>query len=334
MINPIEIKKIKNPTLIETNIVIFDESGYSSGAGLTKRNIPFGRFEEMCDYDNCFNKKCKIPGYKINERNFDSIKDLFSPDYNQFKFPYLETDNVYVGLESCNKNSTSEELENKLPNLTFLPNLEAKLSREKVIVMGSTMGHFHPSNLAVQEIYEFEGYGAMVIDTRTKEEGKVNSKGNIDLIMLKPGEKVIVPGNCNMTMYNLQEDPLEMQDFANPTNNIGIKNLQKKFGPVFCVYYYPKKGNLNFKLNPLYTQSDWISPSELNVKLKVPSVSQIGELVSDASKNNSKFIEKFKSLGINLITADQLPQINGIDYTKSLDENVKTNRQQLFGLIK
>jgi len=191
------------------------------------KHLPYGEIDKELKYTSNSSpaiKKLNDLGYVLNERTFESIKNLFSKDYKKFLFPYENNLGIYIGAEHSPK-----DLMKKFVNLTFFANLEAALNKEFAIVMASSMGHYHPQNLNVQEVYEFKGYGAMLI----------NKDEKTDFIFLKPNEKVAVPGNCNMTIYNLDNKPLKTLDFANPEKNLSNKNLQKQKGPMFCIYYSP-----------------------------------------------------------------------------------------------
>src|SRR5262249_55633499 len=134
----------------------------------------------------------------------------------------------------------------KLPNITVVPNVSTSHARtvalsldrreardepsfgdfrmptgQEVTLFGCTMGHWHEELSCpdrVQEIYEFQGYGALVIDQPDSDE--------IELWVARDGDKVIVPQQCHMTLYNLDdsEHPLVTLDFANPRRNNSNKD--------------------------------------------------------------------------------------------------------------
>jgi len=180
------------------------------------------------------NQMLETLGYKVNNRRYDSIKDIVeaSTDYSKFQFNAAKDNSVvYSGAEH-----SPDDLSSKLPNLTWLPNLE---SEHDILVMGCTMGH-HQDMLGpkrMQELYEFQGYGVMVIDN--------DNEPTVDLIIASPKDKVMVPNQCHMTIYNLGSSPLLTSDFANPSSaspnyNAANKDMQKKstggIGPIMAIY--------------------------------------------------------------------------------------------------
>lgn len=312
------IRQKDNPRLVEAEIPILDESGFDSGAGFFERHVPYGKFEDLLEYN--YNGVLEAPklrrqGYKINQRDFGSIKSLFSEDYKRFEFSYEDSDGVYIGFEHCDKNSSDEELRHKKCNETIFGNLEAKLNKEDVIVMGSSMGHTHPLNLELQEAYEFHGNGAMVLQS---EEG-------INLAFLRKGRKILVPGNCDMTIYNLSLNPLETFDFANPRQNESNKEKVRQKGAVFCIYYNPIMQDMHFKLNSAYSN---FNSEDLDIAVHIPAV-LINELPDFAGDGRLK--EKFKKIGVNLIHYDELNQL--ILPSMLLEDAVKTDEiKEIFGI--
>tara|TARA_Y100000310_G_scaffold167856_1_gene167830 strand:+ start:38341 stop:39225 length:885 start_codon:yes stop_codon:yes gene_type:complete len=192
-----------------------------------------------------------LPGlaYEVNDRKFADIADIVaaSKDYNRFSFKAEPgNDTVYTGAEH---NPTG--LASKLSNLTHLPNLDAQdlTTEEMVIVMGCTMGHHQDMEGVnrMQEIYEFLGYGAMVIDH--------DGSDRVEMHVAQKGDKVVVPNECHMTIYNLDSEPLNTGDFANPNPkspnyNAANKDMQKEIGAVMVVYQ--AKDGLHFDLNDQY----------------------------------------------------------------------------------
>jgi hypothetical protein len=166
----------------------------------------------MLDDMICFRVEAlKRLGYKINDRTFASLKPVFSEDYRGIAFNYKDQDTVYSGAEHKGKP--------KLPNVTFLPNMGCSSNA----ILGSTFGHQHTQaqngdKRQFQEIYEFLGYGAMMIR---------NSSGTT-LYVMKPGEKVVVGTADHMTIFNLGFEPLVTLDYANPEMNSANKDLEQR----------------------------------------------------------------------------------------------------------
>lgn len=260
------------------------------------------------DFSSQFRRKVnygseQVPteGYKIRERTFEDIRKLFSKDYKRFNFPYIDSDGVYVGFEDGDKESSDEQLRGKKCNLTFLGNLDGPLGDERRVVMGSTMGHFHPLKLSLQEVYEFEGFGAMVIDDV--------------FVFMEPFGKVYVPGDVNMTLYNLQREPLETRDFANPRFNESHKKLQEKIGPILCISYSPETERMNFVVNPEHTSGKFSRMFSLPCRL-----SSLGE---DLLEQREELRERFSRVGITFVLWNELAECKAIPYSKRLDDLVR-----------
>lgn len=181
-------------------------------------------------------------GYRINERTFEKgVEPLLSEDYIRLGIEAPEDGIAYSGAESSPENPAE-----KRPNITVLRNWDK--------FPCSTMGHHQGvPELEYQEIYEYHGFGAMVIDR--------DAEKAIELHCMRPGDKVLIPSYCIMTLYNLDERPLLALDFANPMLNVSTKDLQKTIlgevegrtvhvGPVLCMYF--GDGSFNIRLNRHY----------------------------------------------------------------------------------
>ncbi|RLA99652.1 MAG: hypothetical protein DRG83_12710, partial [Deltaproteobacteria bacterium] len=125
-------------------------------------------------------------GYIVNDRDFKAnFQDLFSEDYEVFarRYHLVSRSPVYSGAEHTG--------DPKLPNITVLPNISTRRARsmhlefdkkrfdiardfpfsmstgQEVTLFGCTMGHWHGQTDCpdgIQELYEFQGYGALLID--------------------------------------------------------------------------------------------------------------------------------------------------------------------------
>lgn len=234
-------------------------------------------------------------GYRIKDRKFGDIKKLFSEDYGRFEFNAQDNDVVYSGAEHP-----------FLPDITLLPNLEIPGG----VVFGSTMGHHQgEEGFPIQEIYEFHGYGAMVVD--------MDDKKTADLIVAKPKDKVLIPSFCNMTLYNLDSAPLTTHDFSNPLHNDGTKNLQQKIGPIFCIFF--EEGYLKVKLNKEYTSEvsgprlflEKFYDRDLEVKLYPYGHGSAGERIHrEMTKEYTR--ERFQRVGIEIKTASETVNLGDV----------------------
>lgn len=177
-------------------------------------------------------------GYKIKHRGLDEIKRHGANSYLRIvnEMGGFDEENIklpaYEGAEH-----KPEDLSTKLPNLTLLKNLRLGWGDGEYFMFGQTMGHSHPANgPATQEIYEFFGYGAMLIASRDDSE-----KSWTKLYVAKPGDKVVVPGNCMMTLFSLNlfyrhDSFLLTADMANPDENESDKEVQKEKGTMMVMF--------------------------------------------------------------------------------------------------
>lgn len=129
-------------------------------------------------------------------------------------------EDAYEGFEHKPGN-----LEDKLPNRTVIWNLPFANGG---FMYGSSLGHVHPkAGFKIQEIYEFQGYGGML----------VSFKEHAKLYVCKPQDKVVVPPDCMMTILNFSVGSLETLDMANPLQNESSKKiLGEKNGPQIALY--------------------------------------------------------------------------------------------------
>ena len=137
-----------------------------------------------------------------------------------------------------------DESQAKLPNITVVPNWPTRKGR--VTVVGCTMGHWHPDREPrVQEVYEFQGFGLLVLD---------HQQGAPEIHVARAGDKIAVPTACHMTLYNLGDidNPLVTLDFADPRpgHNDSNKDLVGQWGPILLAYY--DDFTATFELNPTY----------------------------------------------------------------------------------
>jgi hypothetical protein len=185
---------------------IYDESGCGSGCGIARRS------------------KIKEREYKQNIRGIDEIHKNGHGFYRKilgWMGGFSESvKQAYEGLEH-----KPENLRDKRPNITRLGNLRFGNGG---FIYGSTMGHKHTKEMQTQEVYEFNGYGGMLLGFDDK----------VQLYVCKAGDKVIVPGNCIMTIFNFSARDLITLDMANPDKNESSKDiLKEKDGPMMAVYH-------------------------------------------------------------------------------------------------
>ena len=216
---------------------ILDESGFSSGAGVLKKGAAI-------DFDNTdYKSMLEAVGYKINNKYFGELKELFSKDYERFDFNYDRNRIIYSGAEHTGKP--------KLPNITVLPNLQAT---KGITVLGSTMGHQHTQletgdARQFQEIYEFYSHGAMLLRNTCRKDARLH--------LLRPREKIGVRTNDHMTIFNLGTQPLITLDYANPDKNRAQKDLEKEKGTLITIAHQETKNSpdTTFYFNSNYGSS-------------------------------------------------------------------------------
>jgi hypothetical protein len=195
----------------------------------------------------------------------------------------------------------------KLPNITVIPNLTTKESQGPLSrweVFGCSMGHYHPkgqNDFRVQEVYEFQSYGLMVLDDGT---------ANVEMWVAKDGDKVTVPNGCHMTLYNLgdRDNPLITLDYANPEQNPANKKLASKCGPILFTYYNDLE--VAFVLNRHYINNDEygfgvrlserLTDEQRFIKIVRSARLELGKLLYEELSHNYKLIGKFAQLGISV----------------------------------
>ena len=239
--------------------------------------------------------------YIRNERRFEDIEKLFSPDYKNCKFPYSKDDLVYIGYEH-----------KKLPNETRIINL---ITENNETVIGSTMGHQHipkkRDKREFQEIYEFLRYGGMFLR---------NSENT--LYLLKPSEKVIVKNNDNMTLLNFDNRVLVTLDFANPKKNQAHKDLEKRIGTCLFIKYKDKK--FYFHINPKYYEEGILQGINTPIILKD---TYFGESLYQSILEKQK---EFNARGIKVVLGGNLPKEFENAFQKPLPKLVKDKNHLLF----
>lgn len=254
--------------------------------------------------------------------DWEDFDRLFGLDPNRVPNPEVDAQTLgNVVAYSFAQHEVKPEESQKLPNITVVPNLETTnyeglISRRTVF--GCTMGHYHPpSNLGylVQEVYEFQGYGLMVLDHGT---------GEIELWVARDGDKVSVPSDCHMTLYNLGDNyhPLIMLNVAHASHE-PKKDLVKKCGPVLLVYFDDTE--VVFVLNRLYINNPHY---RAGVRLKNPSYEnreiritrgarmELGRLLCEQLTQNPDLIGRFARLGIRIRQASPEAILEPVSATK------------------
>ena len=308
-------------------------------------------------------------GYTVNDRDFgESFQKLFSEDFHAFarRYHLIERSPVYSGAEHTG--------DPKLPNITVLPNIPTRwpgsmhlkfdkerfgigrdfpfslFTGQEVTLFDCTMGHWHGQTDCpdrIQELYEFQGYGALVVDRP--------ENGEVELWVARDGDKVAVPQQCHMTLYNLDDldHPLITLDFANPDRNYANKELVARVGPLLLAYYTPYEAV--FVLNRHYINHERIHvrpdefidgnsppPGEVDnrnclhggvrlpeplpgreVRIPLGARASLGQQLYEALTSDAETIIRFARLGIRVRKASPEVQLDGAWYSRSLAEAVK-----------
>jgi hypothetical protein len=252
-------------------------------------------------------------GYKIKQRHLDEIKKYSKGAYKNI---LRNIGNFDAAEEQRASDEGAEhspnDLSQKLPNLTLLRNLKLSGQGGKTVMAGQTMGHTHPDNgLKIQEIYEFQGYGAMLLASPYQAEEKSST-----LYLAKKGSKVIVPGNCIMTIFNLDMqniygNPLLTVDMANPLNNSSDKKTQEELGTMMAIYMSNLRCGLDIMLNSSYPHYGLDS----DLSLHVSSWSPKGDDIFDSMLQDH---EVFRNYNIELVEAGKSVEFISEDGQKVL----------------
>lgn len=252
-------------------------------------------------------------GYYIKDRVFEkAIAPYLHGDWEDF-------DRLFCLEPPCPDrvvySGAAHSQQPKLPNITVIPNLSTQESRgvpRPFTVLGCTMGHFHEPiegapDYWVQEVYEFQSYGLLVLDRQT---------GEVEMWVAQDGDKVSVPNGCHMTLYNLgdEDDPLVTLDFADPERNPSNKELIRQCGPILLAYY--NDFEVVFVLNRLYINS---TDHKAGVRLTDPPTEErdrqvriargsrlnLGQFLYEQLTQNPDVIGRFARLGIRIRRASR-----------------------------
>ncbi len=228
-------------------------------------------------------------GYRPIERTFKSVTDLLGPfkdrvhhSYNPDEEPYLIYENTLV---------------TKLPNITYLPNL---LTETGEIMLATTLGHQHTQRdkgdrRPFQEIYEFLGYGAMLL--RDEQRARFH--------VLQPGDKITTGTGDSMTFFNLSESPLITYDMANPKMNSAHKDLEKDIGTMMFLTFY--NGAFFVDINNTYYSRGLVNGAIQEFPLPITGCKLGQSLYEELSRRLAVYEKLFAVSGIELQIGGNLP---------------------------
>jgi hypothetical protein len=255
--------------------------------------------------------KLKELEYIINDRTLKEVIPFLE------KFPRLFPQKVLTRENELIYSGAEHRGNPKLPNVTFIPNLPIVGGS----LLGSTFGHQHTQRQTgdtrpFQEIYEFQSYGAMLL----------RSEKSTRLITLKPGEKVIVGTDENMTLFNLDECPLLTLDYANPEMNSATKDLEKRIGPPIAILR--TKEEIYFYINPQYNREGLIKGKRNSVVIRSPEMGK--NLIKSMESQN----EEFYQCGIELANEDNIPRELKQEFVNTLSKLVNEKNKKLLDILR
>lgn len=263
--------------------------------------------------ENWNTEELKRRGYKINNRKIRDIQEIWAHSEN-FRFPkinFRDEETIYSGAEHTGNP--------KLENVTFLPNIT---QYPYGYLAGTTFGHRHTQNeqndgRTFQEIYEFQGFGGMLLRAREYTE----------LVLAEPGEKIIVRTDENMTLFNLGSEPLITFDYANPEMNSASKDLEKEIGPGMLIW--GTDYDFTFKINPEYHERELIYGWRDNITVRTKGR---GKTLFESIKNQKL---AFAEAGINIVFKGNIPEKFREEFSKkTLQQLVKEKNPLLFDALK
>lgn len=253
----------------------------------------------------------KTKGYKINDRKPQDIEPIWRHS-EKFRFPlpiFRGEETIYSGAEHTGNP--------KLPNITFLPNI---IHYPHGSMIGSTFGHQHTQyekeDLRLfQEIYEFATYGGILL--RKKESTK--------LILARPGEKVIVGTDENMTLFNFGNKPLITLDYANPQMNSATKDLEKEIGSAMAIWKTDYE--LTFRINPTYREREIFNGERNSIPIRT---TQREEALYAEIKNKKSL---FSEAGIEISFGENLPECLKKEFAEPLEQLIERKNKTLLSVL-
>ena len=250
-------------------------------------------------------------GYRVNDRSFGDLQSVFSDDYRGLDFPYEQTDIIYAGAEHSGSP--------KLLNLTCLPNL---ITTQGGVVLGSSYGHQHIREFGddreFQEIYEFKGYGGMLL----------RGANDARFYLLSPNDKVVTRQDEAMTIFNLGTDPLRTVDYANPLLNKAHKNLEEDMGSIMIGKFDSSVGLLSFVFNQGYA-GEGSFPDCFGRVIEMNT-----DLGEDLLRNIYNNREHFRESGIEVILGGNVPSDLRDEFGKPLVDLVLEQNEVLFNILR
>ncbi len=257
-------------------------------------------------------------GYVAKIRTLNSIRPI-ATHLEKFGLPSLDYSNestIYGGLEHSKRP--------KLPNITYLPDLElANLgtSCETKTLFGSTFGHQHlqqqrGDNRPFQEIYEFQSYGAMLL----------RNNGTNKIVLARPGDKIIIKTNDSMTLFNLDSVYLKTLDYANPQMNSATKQLEETIGPQLMIQ--TDSEGTTFLINPDYQILGLNNGTENS--LNIPTLNKDEELFELMIKKRKDFLK----IGLELVFGGNIPRELQKEFSKPLEKLIANENNFLSRALK
>jgi predicted dehydrogenase len=260
--------------------------------------------------------------YEVTETSFEAIEGCLKGDWEEFDVKFglerrvgevdaqnnrTQADNLPppVIVQSMAEHKRDVEYR-KIPRrvgMTVIPNLRTTRVEKAYSVLGCSLSRYYKSNRQRQEterpeVYEFLSYGIMLLDAESN---------SVDMWVARPGDKVVVPTGCHMTLYNLGDDsaPLMTLQYGNGRADAYNDGYSRIAGPMLLAFYDDVE--VFFQINRLYVNNLDIAagvqlPASATplVTLTRTSRQELGPFLYEQLIHNPELIAKFASLGIHI----------------------------------
>jgi predicted dehydrogenase len=259
--------------------------------------------------------------YEVVEASFESIEECLKGDWEEFdlkfglerhvgevesrknKLPVDKLPPVIVQSIAQHKNDPAYRKVPRRLGMTVIPNLRTTRVEKLYSVLGCSLSRYYKSDRKRQEserpeVYEFLSYGMMLLDAESH---------SVDMWVARPGDKVVVPTGCHMTLYNLGDDsePLMTLQYGNGRADACDDGYSRTAGPMILAYYDDVE--VFFQINRLYVNNPDIRagvqlPTAAAPRLRLTRTSrqELGPFLYEQLVHNPELIAQFAGLGIHV----------------------------------
>ena len=208
--------------------------------------------------------------------------------------------------------------ERMLPDISVIANFSVRElattpgGPRPLTVFGCSMGYAFAGESAtasverVERLYEFQAYGAMLLDHR---------HGRVELWVAQAGDKVAVPSNCLATLYNLddEDNPLVLLSVSATGHDMAAQGEAREFsrlyGPMLLGFYDEREAV--FTINRLHVNSTRHNGGvrlpnplrerhEREIRIRRGARIKLGKLLYEELTQNPEHIAQFARLGIQI----------------------------------